>query len=1409
MPGEGFDYEDAVVKGAADDDQRKEEKLKPGVDVSMVAKWESFFQATEYMQKVREVADLYPEMRSVKVVYADLDRFDADLAAYLLDHPDLCLLAGKHALKNLMHQEMRRADINLRLINLPRDSRVEIRDLRAKHVGKLVSVEGLVRKATEVRPKITDGLFQCLRCGHVIKESQEGLFFKEPMECYKDQDGCGRSAGSTKFKLLTEESRFVDTQKVEVQESPEGLRGGAQPERLTGYLEDDAAGAVAPGDRVVLNGILRSVQKGQPAKSTLFDINLDIIAAESQRAEYEDIHITLEDEASIVEVAHSPDVFKKIVASISPTIFGYDTEKEALALQLFGGVPKNLDDGTRIRGDIHILLIGDPGVAKCVTGDAEISMTDGTIRKMRELVDEALATCPVEEVDDGLTAPVDIPVLTLSTRGRIEKGRAVRVWKRTAPPKMIGVTTAKGRTLTVTPTHPLFALDRTGLHPVPASALTPGTPIATSAEGGTEGFEMDILVTKDEVLSPDDWVYDLEVEGSHNYIANGIVSHNSQMLRYMSRLAPRGIYASGKSSSAAGLCVAPDTNVVVEGIPVAIGDLVESRMLSPVEVQPGQWREKVSDQCSVATMSDNCQTCNPVEAIWRIKTPSFLVELEENGGNRLTLTPETKVWGKPDGTTEGWVRASDVNIGQPIMLSDNGTSGFRWTGIKNVTHRYEGLPPFVYDLTVKDSHSFLANGFMVHNTAAAVKDDFGEGRWTLEAGALVLADLGLASIDEMDKMTDQDRSSMHEAMESQCYDANTEVLTDRGWRYFRDVERSDRIAALAKEGELHFVKPTLYVDEVREGEMFHVQGKEVDLLVTPNHNMYVSTLQGDEGFGAYTLCRMDELSLDGKFRFQTSAVWEGKEAGEFHLPPISSKRKNGTRAADRTVPMDDWLELLGYYLSAGSVQRKEGEAYSVRIGNLTTSSKEECIGACIERLGHEARWENGEMVFEDRQVASYLASLGRAGEERIPRALLDLSSRQLRILYEALMLGYEGPGREEGSEFRTDSKGLADDLQELVLRLGMSALITVMLPGRYRARSRRRNGPAVPRYTVTVLEGEGGSVEVEVDPSLSGAVEKVHYKGRVYCVEVPGHIVYVRRNGRPAWCGNTVSVAKAGITATLQCRCSLLGAANPKYGRFQEHQYIADQINMPPALLSRFDLIFAMTDKPSTDKDANITQHILKAHRRGQVRKYADPSSLTEVDGEQILNDTNAMKPVLERELFRKYVAYSKKINPVLSDDAMAIISQFYLRIRKQGEGEGASVPITARQLEAFVRLSEASARARLSTLVTADDANRAVRIVEYYLRRIAGEGDRLDFDIIATGTSHSQREQIGIIKKLISQLSKSADSRKGVAVEEIYRSALAEGIAEDRAKTLIKRLGQNGEIYSPAPGFYKLASEG
>ncbi len=119
-----------------------------------------------------------------------------------------------------------------------------------------------------------------------------------------------------------------------------------------------------------------------------------------------------------------------------------------------------------------------------------------------------------------------------------------------------------------------------------------------------------------------------------------------------------------------------------------------------------------------------------------------------------------------------------------------------WSKIVKKRLVYRDLPDHVYDLTVEGAHCFFANGFLVHNTAAAVKDEFGEGRWTLEAGALVLADKGVACVDELDKMTEQDRSSMHEAMESSCYDDQTELLTREGWKLFKDVSEVDEIAIL-------------------------------------------------------------------------------------------------------------------------------------------------------------------------------------------------------------------------------------------------------------------------------------------------------------------------------------------------------------------------------------------------------------------------------------------------------------------------------------------------------------------------------------------------------------------------------------------------------------------------------------
>jgi replicative DNA helicase Mcm len=263
-----------------------------------------------------------------------------------------------------------------------------------------------------------------------------------------------------------------------------------------------------------------------------------------------------------------------------------------------------------------------------------------------------------------------------------------------------------------------------------------------------------------------------------------------------------------------------------------------------------------------------------------------------------------------------------------------------------------------------------------------------------------------------------------------------------------------------------------------------------------------------------------------------------------------------------------------------------------------------------------------------------------------------------------------------------------------------------------------------------------------------------------------------------------ISIAKAGITATLQSRCAVLGAANPKYGRFDTTQFLAQQINIPVALLSRFDLIFTVTDIPDSEKDYLIAEHILKTHTLGGIEKHKrETGEEIDNDGEEVPTYT---EPYLDREFFRKYVAYAKRVFPIMTKEASDKLRDYYTSIRKQGEPEGSSVPITARQLEAFVRLSEASARVRLSHRVTEDDAERAIRIVEYYLKKVAGDEGGWDIDIIESGTSQSQRERIRTVKRIIKDL---FEGGQPVEHEDIISEAEALGIERSKVESIIKRL--------------------
>jgi replicative DNA helicase Mcm len=873
-------------------------------DTELIETFEEFYRSY-YRNEIGELAQQYPtESKSLHVDWRDLYRFDPDLADDFRNKPEQLRDYAEEALRLYdLPVDISLGQAHVRVAGLPEPT--DIRAIRANNRGTLIAVQGIVRKATEVRPKVTTAAFECQRCGTLTRIPQSDGDFQEPHDC----QGCERQGP---FRVNFDQSEFVDAQKLRIQESPEGLRGGETPQSIDVNIEDDITGEVTAGDHVTVTGVLKLDQRGNDReKSPMFDVYMNGQTVEIEDEQFEEMDISDEDKTEIVELANRDDIYDQMVGAIAPSIYGYEAEKLAMTLQLFSGVTKHLPDGSRIRGDLHMLLIGDPGTGKCLSGDTKVTLNDGRRRQIQEIVEENLDD--PKPVDDGVYDEVDIPLPSLTEEGRIESRRATRVWKREAPAQMYRIRTASGRKVEVTPSHPLFVQSGGAIAPREATDLEEGAFIATSretkADGGTdigrtsetrvaEPSDRSTVVGSDvhwdriesiETVDPDyEWVYDLEVLGTHNYLSNGIVSHNSMLLQYIRQIAPRSVYTSGKGSSAAGL------------------------------------------------------------------------------------------------------------------------------------------------------------------TAAAVRDDFGDGQqWTLEAGALVLADQGIAAIDELDKMDAGDRSAMHEGLEQQ-----------------------------------------------------------------------------------------------------------------------------------------------------------------------------------------------------------------------------------------------------------------------------------------------------------------------------------------------------------------SISVSKAGINATLKSRCSLLGAANPKYGRFNQFEAIGEQIDLEPALISRFDLIFTVTDQPDEERDADLADHILQTNYAGELHTHRTETSTSNYTAEEVETVTEEVAPTIEPDLLRKYIAHAKRsCFPTMTEEAKTELREFYVDLRAEGTGEDAPVPVTARKLEALVRLSEASARVRLSDTVEVEDARRATEIARSSLEDIGmdPETGEFDADVIETGTSKSQRDRIRSIKNLIAEI--EAEYDEGAPVDVVVERAEEEGMEVSKAEHEIDKLKQKGEVYEPQTG--------
>ena len=299
--------------------------------------------------------------RHIVVDFEDLISFDSELAKLLIDRPDEYLpYIERSAWAQLKIEDPEYAEltkrVRVRFRKLP--ERYSLRRIGAEHLGKLLLLDGIIVRATPVKPLVTRAAFQCRKCNSITYVEQVGLLMREASVC-------GRCRSEI-LDFSEKHSSFINTQEFRIQERPEDLPPGQLPRAVDVKLHEDLVDIARPGDRVSLTGIVRAQQEvlGRGTRLRTFELFLDTNHVDVAGKEAEVVEITAEEEKQILEMAKDPWIQRKLLSSLAPSIYGYENIKEAILYLLFGAVPKTLPDGVTIRGDMNVLLIGDPGTAK-------------------------------------------------------------------------------------------------------------------------------------------------------------------------------------------------------------------------------------------------------------------------------------------------------------------------------------------------------------------------------------------------------------------------------------------------------------------------------------------------------------------------------------------------------------------------------------------------------------------------------------------------------------------------------------------------------------------------------------------------------------------------------------------------------------------------------------------------------------------------------------------------------------------------------------------------------------------------------------------------------------------------------------------------------------------------------------
>jgi replicative DNA helicase Mcm len=760
-------------------------------------------------QQVMDLAQAYPDRRSLNMDFSLLSKFNSELADALMDRPDTYLKAAEAAARQLEAITVGEKEFapHVRIVGVPDELSVTVQNLGAEYLNKVVRVDGIVTLITQIMPKLQTARWVCIHCTRSIDTAVGKTGVEKPSAC----PGCGRGDG---LYLSEQASGFVNMQRSQVQDPVEKIKGNIPAPQVDLWLEDDLVNTLSPGDNVIVTGVLRLRQNQQArgGKATpVYSKFFDVVGVEKMQKEFEELSVTKEEEEQILELSRDPHLQDKVIMSIAPSIYGYSEMKEAIAVQLFGGTQnKVLPDGKKIRGDIHVLLVGDPG---CLVFDERVVLGDGSILQIGELGSRHLE---------------DISVQVLTGQGKARD--TATVFHKYEQQPVIEIVTESGKSIKGTRNHPLLCVSKESGTPTRSwkrldefrvgdrVAVTTGIPCTITgfiptgfapqgrANGPKFRGKLPAKVTPELAAFVgyalgDGWVQkyrvgfvvaqpEFDVLDKLCGFSESLFGIRPKVTKRM--LAGRTVqlhYANiGSEDVACNLAFLAKKRV--PSLIMRSGNAVVSEFLKWLFEADGTVFSRGRGRRAVALKAKDVELLRDVQVLLlRFGIHSRIVE------NALCIRRGADIikFEKKIGFASAKKKAKLSELAKQAKAFQRFNSQ---RSEKIVKIRYLE-PQTVYDIEVPTAKRFIANGIISHNTAkstilqyvkdlapkgiyvsgkgasgvgltaSAEKDEVADGGWVLKAGALVLASGGVVMVDEFDKMEPNDRASMHEAMEQQ------------------------------------------------------------------------------------------------------------------------------------------------------------------------------------------------------------------------------------------------------------------------------------------------------------------------------------------------------------------------------------------------------------------------------------------------------------------------------------------------------------------------------------------------------------------------------------------------------------------------------------------------------------------